>query len=203
MDNIAGIVAHGPPAEQHRQLQQAHTRHLLFILRGLEERLGPQVVDAYHEMIRLKTAVLFGAAASIPAVLLGADDEAVAALEAYGEQVGRAFQIQDDVLDLTVPSDRLGKRRGSDLVEGKRTLITVHAREHGVEVDGLLPEGEVAADDIDAAVEALEAAGSLDYAREAARDLADAGVAELEVLPDSAARGLLEDVGTYLVERGY
>ena len=160
-------------------------------------------LDAYHEMIRLKTAVLFGAAAAIPAVLLGADDATVDALSRYGEQVGRAFQIQDDVLDLTVPSDRLGKRRGSDLVEGKRTLITVHAREHGVDVDGLLPDGEVTDAAIDDAVATLEAAGSLDHARETARELAAAGVAELDVLPENAARDLLEDVGSYLVERGH
>ncbi|MFB6354794.1 MAG: polyprenyl synthetase family protein [Halobacteriales archaeon] len=160
-------------------------------------------LEEYDEMVRLKTAVLFGAAAAVPAVLLGADDAAVDALRSYGVKVGRAFQIHDDVLDLTVSSDALGKRRGSDLVEGKRTLITVHASQQGVDVDGLLPDGEVSDDDIDEAVAALEAAGSLDYARERAHDLAADGVAELEALPANAARDRLEDLGVYLVERGY
>jgi len=160
-------------------------------------------LDEYLEMVRLKTAVLFGAASAIPAVLLGADEATRDALQSYGMRVGQAFQIHDDVLDLTVPSQALGKRRGSDLVEGKRTLITVHAREHGVDVDRLLPDRPVTEADVEAAVETLDGAGSIDYAREAAHELAADGIAELEVLRDNPARRLLEDVGRYLVERGY
>ncbi|MDZ7701711.1 MAG: polyprenyl synthetase family protein [Halobacteriales archaeon] len=167
------------------------------------ERRSDVGVEEYHEMIRQKTAVLFGAAASIPAVLLGADRAAVDALEEYGLKVGQAFQIQDDVLDLTVPSDELGKRRGSDLVEGKRTLITVHARGQGVDVEGLLPDGEVTDEEIDDAVATLEDAGSIEYARRTAHELADEGVAALQALPENASRDVLEDVGIYLVERGY
>jgi len=76
--------------------------------------------EEYLEMVELKTAVLYGASAATPAVLLGADDEVVDALYQYGIDSGRAFQIQDDVLDLTVASEELGKQRGSDLVEGRR-----------------------------------------------------------------------------------
>ncbi len=159
--------------------------------------------DEYLEMIRLKTAVLFGAAASMPAILLGHDDTVIDALHSYGLKVGQAFQIQDDVLDLTVPSDELGKRRGSDLVEHKQTLITVHARQAGVAVDELLPDDEVTAADIDAAVATLEDAGSIDYARQTARELAAEGIADLQALPDTQARSLLDDVGSFLVERGH
>ena len=167
------------------------------------ERRADVGLEEYHEMIRLKTAVLFSAAAALPAVLLGADDAAIDALREYGLKVGQAFQIQDDVLDLTVPSDELGKRRGSDLVEGKRTLITVHARQQGVDVGGLLPDGEVTDADIESAVAALEDAGSIDYARESARELAEEGIAALRTLPEGEARDLLEDVGIFLVERGH
>jgi geranylgeranyl diphosphate synthase type I len=169
---------------------------------GFESRTDVGI-EEYHEMTRLKTAVLFGAAASMPAVLLGADRAVIDALQSYGLKAGRAFQIQDDVLDLTVPSDELGKRRGSDLVEGKRTLITVHAREQGIDVDGLLPAGEVSDDEIDDAVAALEAAGSIEYARETAYRLADEAIDHLDVLPENEARTLLEDVGRFLVERGH
>jgi len=159
--------------------------------------------DEYLRMIQLKTAVLFGAAASIPAVLLGCDDETIEALQSYGLKVGQAFQIQDDVLDLTTPSDQLGKRRGSDLVEGKRTLITVHARREGVAVHELLPASEITAADIDDAVAALREVGSIDYARQTARKLAAEGIAVLDALPSNESRNLLEDVGTFLVERGH
>jgi len=83
--------------------------------------------DEYLEMVELKTAVLYGAAASIPATLSGADEATVEALYNHGLDVGRAFQIQDDLLDLTTPSEKLGKQRGSDLVENKQTLVTLHA----------------------------------------------------------------------------
>jgi geranylgeranyl diphosphate synthase type I len=162
--------------------------------------------DEYLEMVELKTAVLYAAAAAIPAILLGADDETVDALHGYGLDIGRAFQIQDDLLDLTTPSEKLGKQRGSDLVEGKRTIITLHARNQGVDVEGLVdaddPE-EVSEADIDAALETLEDAGSLEFAADMADDLVASGKQRLERLPETEARSLLEDVADFLVEREY
>jgi geranylgeranyl diphosphate synthase type I len=162
--------------------------------------------DEYIRMVEQKTAVLYAAAARVPALLLGADDETADALYRYGLDVGRAFQIRDDVLDLTVPSERLGKRRGSDLVENKRTAVTLHAREQGVDVEELIDDDDPdAVDDaaIDAAVARLDDAGSIEYARTLSRDLVDRGKARLDVLPDSAARDHLRGLAEYLVERGY
>jgi len=162
--------------------------------------------EDYLQMVEQKTAVLYAASASLPAILLGADDETVDALYGYGLDVGRAFQIQDDVLDLTVPSDKLGKQRGSDLVENKQTLITVHAREQGVDVGGLVDTDSVEAvtePEIDDAVATLEEAGSIEYANQTARDLVERGKSRLEVLPDNDARDLLCDIADYLIERGY
>jgi geranylgeranyl diphosphate synthase type I len=170
------------------------------------ESRGDVAVDEYLEMVELKTAVLYAAAASIPAILLGADDETVESLRRYGRSIGQAFQIQDDLLDLTTPSDELGKTRGSDLVENKQTLITLHARGQGVDVESLVDVDDPDAVDeatIEAAVEELQAAGSIDYAREAALDLVEQGKTELEVLEDGEARALLEDIADYLVERTY
>jgi geranylgeranyl diphosphate synthase type I len=162
--------------------------------------------EEYLEMVELKTAVLFGAAASIPAMLLGADEDVIDALYGYGIDVGRAFQVQDDLLDLTAPSEQLGKQRGSDLLEDKQTIVTLHARQQGVDVDGLLAEETVETvteADVDAAVEQLEAAGSLEFARETATDLVASGRDHLEVLPDNEARDLLAGIADYLVERDY
>ena len=162
--------------------------------------------EEYLEMVELKTAVLYGAAASIPAVLLGADEETVDALYRYGINVGTAFQIQDDVLDLTVPSETLGKQRGSDLVEDKRTLITLHAREQGVDVDSLVEADSVETvteNEIDDAVAELEAAGSIEFAREKARSLVNEGKKEIERLPENEAHATLEALADYLIERGY
>ncbi|PSP39160.1 phosphoesterase [Halobacteriales archaeon QH_10_70_21] len=166
-----------------------------------EERDGV-TADEYLEMVEFKTAVLYAAAASIPAILLGSDDETVDALHGYGLDVGRAFQIQDDLLDLTVPSDTLGKQRGSDLIEGKQTIVTLHARDHGVDVDGLVGEDPTEAE-IETAVGRLREAGSIEYAREMADELVASGKGRLEVLPQCESRRLLGDIADFLVERGY
>jgi geranylgeranyl diphosphate synthase type I len=161
--------------------------------------------DEYLEMVELKTAVLYAAAASMPAVVLGYDD-AVEPLHSYGLDIGRAFQIQDDVLDLTTPTEQLGKQRGSDLVENKQTIITVHARDQGVDVDTLVSADSVEAvteAEIDEAVGKLEAAGSIDYARERARELVASGKSHLDVLPDNEAHETLDAIADYLIEREY
>jgi geranylgeranyl diphosphate synthase type I len=157
----------------------------------------------YDEMIELKTAVLYGASASLPAILLGGDEETIDALYRYGLDVGRAFQIQDDLLDLMASSDDMGKRRGSDLIEGKRTLITTHAREQGVDIDGLVDSTDPTDAEIDAAVATLREAGSIDFARERAHNLIDQGKRRIGVLPDNEARGLLEDIADFLIDRAY
>jgi geranylgeranyl diphosphate synthase type I len=169
------------------------------------EQRGAVQPDEYLKMVELKTAVLYAAAASIPASLLGYED-AVDPLHGYGLDIGRGFQIQDDLLDLTTPTEKLGKQRGSDLVENKQTLITVHAREQGVDVDNLVDADsveEVTEAEIDAAVERLREAGSIQFARERAHELVASGKANLEVLPDNEPRHLLEGIADYLIEREY
>ncbi|PSQ57575.1 phosphoesterase [Halobacteriales archaeon SW_7_71_33] len=163
-------------------------------------------LEEYLRMVKQKTAMLYAASAGLSPVLLGADESVVEAMFSFGLDVGRAFQIRDDVLDLTVPSERLGKQRGSDLVEEKKTLITVHAREHGVDVDSLVETDSVAdvtEAEVDDAVARLQEAGSIDYADETARDLVESGKQQLEVLPDNEARERLFDLADFLVERGY
>ena len=120
--------------------------------------------------------------------------------------MGRAFQIQDDLLDLTTPSEKLGKQRGSDLVENKQTLVTLHARQQGVDVGELIDTDSVEAvseAEIDAAVERLREVGSIEYARQTGEDLIASGKQNLEVLPDNESRYLLEGIANYLVERDY
>jgi len=158
--------------------------------------------DEYLEMIEFKTAVLYAAAAATPAILLGCEEETIEALHGYGLDIGRAFQIQDDLLDLTTPSDELGKQRGSDLVEGKRTMITLHARDQGIDVETLVSDDPSEAE-IDATLERLRDAGSIDFARETASDLVESGKRRLEVLPENEPHALLEDIADFLVERSY
>src|ERR1700744_3879692 len=85
----------------------------------------------YYHRIDLKTACLFDVSMRLGAVLAGASDELEEQLGEYGRNLGIAFQIVDDVLDLTATERVRGKPVASDLREGKATLAVVHALEHG------------------------------------------------------------------------
>jgi len=162
----------------------------------------PKVSEAeYMEMIKKKTGMLFAAAMSIGGILGGCDEKEAKALWETGKITGIAFQIRDDVLDLITPAEQLGKERGSDLMEGKKTLIRIHALERGVKLNHI--KRGASKEDIDAAVQALQDAGSIDYAMEKAHQLVAQGKAKLDVLPDSKAKELLKELADYMVTRTY
>ena len=158
--------------------------------------------DEYMEMIEKKTGVLYGASACMGATLSGASAKEVTGLDEFGKLTGMGFQIHDDVLDLTAPEKVLGKRRGGDLVEGKKTLIMIHALEHGVEVD-VFGKKDATPQEIEKALYVLEKAGSIDYARTRAADLVNCGKRALDALSDSPAKMLLLDLADYMIRRGY
>jgi geranylgeranyl diphosphate synthase type I len=158
--------------------------------------------DEYMEMIEKKTGVLYGASACMGATLSGASAKEVTGLDQFGKLTGMGFQIHDDVLDLTAPEKVLGKRRGGDLVEGKKTLIMIHALEHGVEVD-VFGKKDAIPQEIEKALYVLEEAGSIDYARTRAADLVNCGKRALDALSDSPAKMLLLDLADYMIRRGY
>jgi octaprenyl-diphosphate synthase len=94
------------------------------------EKLGKLItLDEHFDLIFRKTACLFSVCMRLGAILGGATDDQVAALAKYGHDLGMAFQIVDDVLDLTASEDVLGKPVASDLREGKVTMAVIHALE--------------------------------------------------------------------------
>jgi octaprenyl-diphosphate synthase len=100
------------------------------------QKLGKAVSEAeYYDLIYRKTACLFAVSMRLGAVLAGATEAEEASLAAYGRAVGLAFQIVDDVLDLTATEEVLGKPVASDLREGKATLAVIHSIDHGTAVD--------------------------------------------------------------------
>ena len=154
--------------------------------------------EEYIRMVELKTGVLFSAATGIGALVSESDayDEAYD----YGLKIGKAFQIQDDILDLVAESDDLGKTRASDLYEGKNTLVTIHARNKGVDTT---LSGDATQEEVNAKVEEIRDAGSIEYARERAETLVREGKEDLNALPESEARDALEALADYLVRRTY
>ncbi|MAJ00941.1 MAG: hypothetical protein CMA10_00830 [Euryarchaeota archaeon] len=135
-----------------------------------EERLNVSEED-YLEMIEGKTAVMFLTCAEIGARVSGADSEVIELMAQWGLALGLCFQLMDDLIDVLSDSETLGKPAGSDIAQGKRTLMVIHAlqqpdSETKTTLLNVLGKGEdVHPDDLKAGLEALEDLGSIAYAR--------------------------------------
>lgn len=158
--------------------------------------------EEYLEMVEKKTSVLYASAAKVGAILGGASDEVADAMYEFGRLIGVAFQIYDDVLDMITPEEVLGKIRGSDLMEGKKTLIALHALNSGVKLD-IFGKGDATKEEIEEAVRALEESGSIDHARNLAISYIEQGKAELDILEDSQAKDVLLAIADYMISRSY
>ena len=154
--------------------------------------------ERYFERCRLKTAQLFECAC-----LIGADPGAdwARGLRTYGREIGLAFQLLDDVLDVTGPPSRTGKALGTDLLDGTVTLPLILARDRdpGLASLDLRALDQQAAE---AACERIAATGVLDAVRADARRRVEAAKAMLEAAPpDGRRRELLTMVADGVVER--
>jgi geranylgeranyl pyrophosphate synthase len=155
--------------------------------------------DRYLERCRLKTASLFSASCRLGA-LFGGRPAMADALGGFGDRLGLAFQILDDVLDVSGPAERTGKPRGTDLLDGTVTLPLILAREKDPELRELDPK--LTAEQAEAVCDRIAATGALEAARDQAlAHVADAkrSLAELE-LP-AQRREALELVADGVVER--
>lgn len=162
--------------------------------------------EEYLAMIDRKTAELHALAAGLGGLLGGGTDDQVNALDEWGRKAGLAFQIKDDVLDLVASSEDLGKPQGSDLLEGKRTLIVMHAQATGSPETLKLMErtfdGGNQQDAIDL-TDALHDGGHIKYAEERADTLLREANEALDTLPESDARDCLHEISDYMVNRGH
>ncbi len=154
-------------------------------------------VERYLERCRLKTAVLFRAACELGALEGGAEP---ASLASFGEQIGLAFQLLDDVLDVSGPPERTGKPRGADLLDGTVTLPLIIARARDAEVARLDIHEVRTAAQAARVCERIAGTGALAIARERALELVVGAKAQLPPLPPRQ-RAALELVADGVVER--
>ena len=160
--------------------------------------------EGYLQVIRSKTAKLFEASARVGAILADASPELETACALYGQALGTAFQVIDDVLDYTGDAAVMGKNLGDDLREGKATLPLIAAMQRGnaeqrAVVKLAIENGDVSA--IDQVVSIVKATGALDVARQAASDEAARAIAAAEQLPDGAHKTCLLQLAAQLLER--
>ncbi len=173
------------------------------------EKLGRFIDESeYYDLIYRKTACLFSVSMQLGACLADADPIQEDALSQYGRSVGLAFQIVDDVLDLTATEEVLGKPVASDLREGKTTLPVIHALAHGTREEQnalrqVLVDGGFTRVTPAEVQQILLRNGSVDYALAAAARFAEQARTALSVLEESEYKRALMSLPDLVVERNH
>jgi octaprenyl-diphosphate synthase len=161
-------------------------------------------VDAYLRVIRSKTAKLFEASTRLPAVLTQSSAAVETACAQYGQALGTAFQVIDDVLDYDGDAALMGKNLGDDLREGKATLPLIVAMQRGNPAQCALVKRAIEQGEVDALadiVQIVRETGAMQATREAASSEAQLAMNSLRVLPDSLYKEALSDVASQLLDR--
>ena len=191
-------LAGGESAESVRVLARASRELALGELTQREDTYRADVTVArYLARCRLKTAVLFRAACELGALEADGDPEA---LGAFGERIGLAFQILDDVLDVSGPPERTGKPRGADLLDGTVTLPLILARDRDSSLTRLDLRGVRTAEDAAGVCDRITATGALAESRARAQQLVAEAKLGLPALP-LRQREALELAADVMVER--
>jgi geranylgeranyl pyrophosphate synthase len=192
-------LAGGGSAEPVRVLARASRELALGELTQREDAYRLDVsVTRYLARCRLKTAVLFRAACELGALEAHGDPEA---LGAFGERIGLAFQILDDVLDISGPPERTGKPRGADLLDGTVTLPLILARARDASLGELDLRAVRTAADAAALCDAVVATGALEDARVRAQQLVAEAKLRLPAALSDRQREALELAADVMVER--
>ena len=162
--------------------------------------------EAYLKIIHYKTAKLFEAATRLGAIVCQASERDEQAMAAYGMHLGTAFQLIDDVLDLSGDSTEIGKNLGDDLAEGKPTLPLLFAMRNGTEqqrkiIRHAIEEGGL--EELPAVMRAVADTGALEHVRKIAQNEAGIGCAAIAHLPHSSHHEALRKLAEFAVNRNY
>ena len=163
--------------------------------------------EEYIEMIHGKTAAMFLTCAEVGSHLAGADDETIQCMHDWGLALGLCFQLMDDLIDVLSDSDTLGKPSGSDVAQGKRTLMVIHALKQGPskskdDLLEVLGKGDnVTKEQVIKAHQALHDLGSIDYARRKAESYHRKAHDCLDTLGDNPSVRALKELTDYQLNR--
>ncbi len=159
---------------------------------------------AYLHVIRSKTAKLFEASARVGAILAGADKALEGCCAQYGQALGTAFQVIDDVLDYAGDSSVMGKSLGDDLREGKATLPLISAMQRGTPKQKQVIERAIengATGMLDEVIAIVHATGALDFSRQSAAQEARRAITAAQALPEGPHTACLVQLASQLLER--
>jgi octaprenyl-diphosphate synthase len=161
--------------------------------------------EDHLDIIRRKTAYLFSACCEVGAILGGAGADIRTAMAEFGMQLGIAFQLIDDVLDITSATDEIGKTSGSDLLQGKLTLplIMLLEREPDIkrELEKIMLDGNYSGFSRRQLIERLAAHDIVERVKAEARAHAALARKSIDVLPETRYRTCLEDILAFVIDR--
>jgi len=156
----------------------------------------------YFRKISAKTAVLFEAACKSGIAVCGGDEESIAAMGVFGHELGMAFQIIDDILDMTEAAAVLGKPAGNDLREGTITLPLLHAAARNPDSRLLqVTAGPVPAAEVPTLIALIHDAGGIEAAYLTARECIARALAAIQPFADPVTFQALRDVTTIVIQR--
>jgi octaprenyl-diphosphate synthase len=162
--------------------------------------------DEYFDIIDAKTAELTACCCKLGAIYAGMNEGVIEHLTNFGRSLGIAFQIADDLLDLVGAEATAGKSLGTDLEQQKLTLPLIHLLQSAPADQGARARAVLTAagnHKRDALVPILRESGALDYAQGKAESFAASALADLECLPPSAERAILETLADRVVHRDH
>ena len=164
--------------------------------------------ERYLSIIGAKTAALFAAASRIAAVVAECDETQEQALEAYGRNLGVAFQLVDDAIDYDSDAAEMGKDQGDDFREGKMTLPVILAYARGTEEERKFWQLAIAGhrssdEDLAEAIRLIGKYDAVEATRERARHFAQRAIDAISIFPDSKARAAMAEAAQFAVARGY
>jgi len=158
----------------------------------------------YLDIVSLKTGALTECSCRMGALAVNASEEQVEALGTFGRSIGVAFQIVDDVFDIVLEADQIGKPVGNDLREGAITLPMLHALEFSPDRDELraiVASDEKTDADITRAIQILRGGDAVENAMRVAHEYVEAAQNVLDVFPDGSAKSMLCDMADYVLAR--
>lgn len=158
----------------------------------------------YYDVIKGKTASLIASACASGAASVRADDDTIDLMRKFGEKIGMAFQIRDDLLDYG--TEDIGKPQGIDIKEKKMTLPLIYALKHAKKKDrkriiNLIKRHSHKSDKVKEVIEFVLASGGIEYTKQKMNEYRDEAFVLLHKLPLSPARESLEDLVNYVVDR--
>jgi len=162
--------------------------------------------DEYIDMILKKTAVFFMYAAEAGSIIGGGKKEQSQLLSEYGKNLGLAFQIHDDYLDMSSTKETLGKDIGNDIRNGKKTLIATHSMDNASDDDKKLLEiifgnKNATEQQIKQVYNIFNKTGSIEYAKNTAIKYCEKAKKQLENIDESESKQLLIKLADYSIQR--